>query len=239
LTEDIVDLIKTSKNIYFYISLNGSTKEINGLSREGYETAMGAAVLLKAKNAPFGINWVARHDNTDDFVNMVSFCRDSKAAYLSVIGNKLTGRDKMESPLTKEDLEKIAAVINSNKEPEPKIIIEFCFSILAAYVNVPKSGYRAHCFAGVSNCNINCDLSFQPCTHLKIVEKYNSLDDYWHFSKVLKTLRDNPAYSLEPCRHCRQRKICSLCRAISIETSTDFAAGLSACINFSEGMAGV
>ncbi|MDR2177561.1 MAG: radical SAM protein [Treponema sp.] len=236
LTKEIVDLVKTSKNIYFYISLNGSSKEINGLSRQGYETAMKAVALLKAENAPFGINWVARHDNATDFVNMVSLCRNSHAVYLSVIGNKLTGRNEMESPLIKSDLERIAAVINNNKdankESEPKLLIESCFSMLSTYINAPKSGYGAHCNAGISNCNINCDLSFQPCTHLKVVEQFASIMDYWHSSSVLKTLRDNPANNLEPCRQCRHRGICSLCRAVSIETCVDFAAGARVCINF-------
>jgi pyrroloquinoline quinone biosynthesis protein E len=239
LTEKIVDLIKISKNINFYISLNGSTKEINGLSREGYEAAMEAIALLTSRNAPFGINWVARHDNTADFVNMVSLCRDSQAAYLSVIGNKLTGRNQVESPLTKEDVEKIAAVIDSNKEPGLRILIESCFSMLSTFVNAPVSGFGAHCSAGLSNCNINCDLSFQPCTHLKVVEKFNSIEDYWYTSSVLKTLRDNPAYSLEPCRQCRHRRICSLCRAVFTETCTDFAAGARVCINYSSEIADV
>jgi pyrroloquinoline quinone biosynthesis protein E len=239
LIEEIVDLIKINKNINFYISLNGSTKEINRLSRDGYETAMEAVALLKSKNALFGINWVARHDNTTDFINMVSLCRESRAAYLSVIGNKLTGRNQMESPLTKEDIEKISAVIDSNKEPGLRILIESCFPMLSTFVNMPVSGYGARCYAGISNCNINCDLSFQPCTHLKVTEKFNSIDDYWHSSSVLKTLRDNPAYSLEPCRQCRHRRICSLCRAVSTETCTDFAAGARMCINYSSEMVDV
>jgi MoaA/NifB/PqqE/SkfB family radical SAM enzyme len=198
-----------------------------------------ALALLKMENVPFGINWVARHDNTADFANMLLLCRDSKAAYLSVIGNKLTGRGEMESPLTKEDLEGIAVVINGNKEPEPRILIESCFSMLATYVDTPKSGYGAHCSAGISNCNINCDLSFQPCTHLKVVEQFGSVEDYWHSSAVLKTLRDNPAPGLAPCRQCRHRNICSLCRAVSTETCANFAAGACTCINYSGEMTGV
>jgi pyrroloquinoline quinone biosynthesis protein E len=239
LTEEIVALVKEGRNIHFFISLNGSTKEINNLSREGYEDALKAIAMLTAENVVYGINWVARHDNAADFGNMAVLCRKYSTEYLSVVGNKLTGRNEMESPLTKDDLEKITAQINNNKESTPKILVESCFSMLSTHIDVPKSSYGAHCYAGINNCNINCDLTFQPCTHLKLPEQFASIEDYWYSSVMLKTLRDNPAHGLRPCRECKHKRICSLCRAINTETCSNFSIGTASCINYSSEIIGV
>jgi pyrroloquinoline quinone biosynthesis protein E len=239
LTEDIITILKKSKNIYFYISLNSSTKTINQLSREGYDVALEAIAILDQKNTPYGINWVARHDNAADFINMMALCRKYNARYLSIVGNKLTGANTMDSPLTQKDLEEIATRINNRKEQNPAIFIESCFSILTTHINIRKSGYGAHCYAGVNNCNINCDLTFQPCTHLKVPECFNTIEDYWHSSVILKTLRENPAHNLEPCRQCGHRRICSLCRATDTKTSSNLTANSQSCINYFNGMTGV
>jgi MoaA/NifB/PqqE/SkfB family radical SAM enzyme len=138
----------------------------------------------------------------------------------------------MESPLTKNDLELIAEQINKKRERYPLIFIESCFSILSVYVDAPKSSFGSHCYAGISNCNINCDLTFQPCTHLKRSERFESIDNYWHSSIILKSLRNHPAYTLKPCHYCGHNNICSMCRAMYTETCTDYDMGSSACINF-------
>jgi pyrroloquinoline quinone biosynthesis protein E len=233
ITDEIIEILKESRNIAFFISLNGSTKEINGISREGYEIAVSALAMLASAGVDYGINWVARHDNAADFVNMLALCRTYKAAVLSVIGGKLTGGNVMDSPVTREDLALIASYIAARKEPEPNVSVESCFSMLSTYINAPKSGFGAHCYAGVSNCNVNCDKTFQPCTHLKCPEPYASIEDYWHNSALLKTLRRRPAYTLTPCKSCAHKKICSLCRAMSVETCAAFDTGSGGCINYS------
>jgi pyrroloquinoline quinone biosynthesis protein E len=234
LSYEIVEILKDSKNISFYISLNGSTEKINGLSREGYEIAINAVNMLASANVIYGINWVARHDNTADFPNMLALCRTNKASFLSVVCSKLTGKNELDSPLDKADLEFIAGYINAIKDEEPRILIESCFPMLITLINTPKSGFNAHCYAGIVNCNINCDLSFQPCTHLKTPEKYDTIDEYWHKSVILKTLREHPPSSLAPCNQCSHKRICSLCRAISLDTSIDFTKSSDLCINYSD-----
>jgi pyrroloquinoline quinone biosynthesis protein E len=233
LTGELVDIIKNSGNIAFYISLNGSTKEINGKSRDGYEIALRALSALAAAGANYGINWVARHDNAADFVNMIDLCRAYKAATLSVVGGKLTGGNVMDSPVTRDDLALIASRITGRNGAEPFIAVESCFSMLATHLDMPRSGFGAHCYAGISNCNVNCDLTFQPCTHLKCPERYASIEDYWHSSDFLKTLRKQPPYTLAPCRTCGHNKVCSLCRAMSVETCAVFDKDADGCVNYS------
>jgi pyrroloquinoline quinone biosynthesis protein E len=233
ITDEIIELLKEGGNIAFYISLNGSTEEVNGTSREGYEVAVKALDMLALADMHYGINWVARHDNAADFVNMIDLCRTYKAVALSVVGGKLTGGNAMDSPVTMDDLVLIASYISDRKKMEPYISIESCFSMLSTHINMPKSGFGAHCYAGISNCNINCDKTFQPCTHLKCPEQYASVEDYWYNSALLKILRKHPPYTLAPCRTCDYKKTCSLCRAMSVETCAIFDKDSSGCVNYS------
>ena len=54
------------------ISLNGSTEQINALSREGYGYAIKALELLrKNRFSNTTINWVMHSNNADDFMNLV------------------------------------------------------------------------------------------------------------------------------------------------------------------------
>jgi MoaA/NifB/PqqE/SkfB family radical SAM enzyme len=198
---------------------------------------MEAISILHRENVPYGINWVARHDNTPDFGSLLALCRKYNALYLSVVANKLTGNNEMGSPLSQEDLEEIAKQIDNNKETH--IQIEFCFPMLLTHIKTLRGGFGMQCNAGVSNCNINCDMTFQPCTHLKVPEYFATLEDYWHSSSTLKILRDNPANNLEPCRRCIHKKACCLCRAMSPLTNSNFVANSQSCINYSNIMTGV
>ena len=91
-------------NLNFYISLNGSVKEINNLSREGYDISISAIEKLAKNKVRFGINWVARHDNVRDFPNMLALCRTYGVSAISITSNKLTGSQEIQSPLDSEDL---------------------------------------------------------------------------------------------------------------------------------------
>ena len=232
LNDKIINLLSDYKNIYYFISLNGSNKRINDKSREGYEVSMGAIKKLYNEGVIFGINWVARHDNVLDFPNILKLCSKYNISFLSVTGNKLTGNNIIESEVTKKDIERLAFFINNRKQKDTAILIESCFSILTTLIDGNKNGFAAHCYAGISNCTVNCDKTFQPCTHLKVKEEYNDLETYWNSSPYLKKLRLYPPTILEPCNTCRNSKICSLCRAMSLETYNDAKKGRSSCIGY-------
>lgn len=232
LDENIINILKEHNNINFFISLNGSSEEINSYSRNGFDSALKAINKLTASGISYGINWVARHDNVCDFPNMLELCTRYKVDFLSITANKLTGKGKIESPVNKEDIEKLASFINNRKDRETTIHIESCFSVLSTLITGNKSGFLAHCYAGISSCTVNCDKTFQPCTHLKIREKSADLEDYWHNSDILKRLRRNPANKLEPCNTCKNRKMCSFCRATTVETYRNFERGLSYCVGY-------
>lgn len=231
ITEEIIQLLKIYININFYISLNGSTQEVNCLSREGYDTALAAMKLLSENGVSYGMNWVARHDNISDFPNLLRLCRSYNVSILSITSNKLTGLNEIQSPMVKEDILKLSQYINNRSELLPHIYIESCFSVLSTLIKANKNSFSAHCYAGITNCTINCDGTFQPCTHLHYPEKFENIQDYWNDSQVLKSLRDTPPNKLAPCNNCVHNNICSLCRAMCIETHNDLMAGTSECLN--------
>lgn len=234
LTKEVIQLLRKYENLKFYVSLNGSTKEINSLSREGFDVSIEAIRELSNNNIKFGINWVARHDNIADFPNMLELCRAFGVYVISVTSNKLTGYGLIEERLNKSDIILLSEYINNRKDLQPSIFIESCFSMLSTHVIGNKNSFSAHCYAGVSNCTVNCDGSFQPCTHLKFPEKYDTIQIYWQNSQILKEIRDNPPNKLEPCRACEYSKICSLCRAMSLETYNNLRVGAKECPNFLE-----
>lgn len=232
LKNDVIDLLEKHDNINFYISLNGSSGKINSLSREGFKVSTLAIEKLYHSNAKFGINWVARHDNVKDFPNMLELCRTFNASFISITSNKLTGYEKIQSPLTNSDIVFLSEYINYREDLSPSIFIESCFSMLSTQIIGNKNNFSAHCYAGISSCTVNCDGTFQPCTHLKYPEKYETLEKYWHKSNILKKLRDNPPENLEPCNNCKHNKICSLCRAMSSKTYDDFSVGTDKCLSY-------
>ena len=232
LTEDILHILKKYENLSFYVSLNGSTKEINGLSRDGYDISISAIEKLKNNDIRFGINWVARHDNVKDFPKMLALCLAHGVSFISVTSSKLTGSGDIQSPLDSNDLCLLSDYINYRSDPMPSILIESCFSMLSTRIIGNKNSFSAHCYAGVSSCTVNCNNTFQPCTHLKFPERYESIEAYWHKSPILSKLRSSPPNTLNPCRNCKHNKICSLCRAMSVETYTDLRAGASSCLNY-------
>lgn len=231
LTDDIISILRKYENINFYISLNGSTEEINSMSREGFDISMSAIKKLSNSEVKYGINWVARHDNVKDFINVLELCDKYRAAFISVTSNKITGSGEIQSPLDKNDILLLAEYINRRSSFDTSIFIESCFSMLSTRVNGDKNSFAAHCYAGISNCTINCDGTFQPCTHLKYPEKYESIQTYWRESPILKSLRDNPPYKLAPCRDCEYNKVCSLCRAMHLPAYNDFSVGILKCPN--------
>ena len=50
-----------------YISLNGSTEEVNQKSRDGFKAAKRMLFEAKKRGIKTRINWVARRDNVEDF----------------------------------------------------------------------------------------------------------------------------------------------------------------------------
>lgn len=223
---EIIKLLETTK-VSISISLNGITKEINDLSRDGYEYAISAINLLKDSNINWGINWVARHDNIMDFNNLVDYAVSKKAKFINIIANKINGRELL-SPMDYHDFILLKDFIEKNRR---KIIIrvESCFSIMNVFMKTKRPALFKGCMAGIVACFIDVDGNYWPCSHLCYPERFNSIADYWEKSIYLKKLRAIDLKTSIYCRECNQNDDCRFCLAVSHRTSKNFNIGFANC----------
>lgn len=219
-------------NLFLNISLNGSMEEINALSRDGYAVALKAISCLNAEGIAFGINWVARSDNVYDFPNVIELAEKYHANNILVVGNKINSNGFLESPLSLEELCHLNAIITEYEKGNGKIpvIIQQCYTDLSLLHGLSPYPINNGCSAGRIFCAINCKGQFMPCTHLPYYETYESINDYWTKSEILKQLREVTPKSLAGCSDCQKKDNCIFCRATERGTVRDLRSGRSHCI---------
>ena len=88
LTDNILVQLKDSGLDAIHISINGSSREINQLSRDGFDCAVKALSLLNGYGIKTVINWVAHHDNIIDFENMIQIGQKYGVANIDVLSLK-------------------------------------------------------------------------------------------------------------------------------------------------------
>lgn len=223
LTDTILHFLsKTTIDFKLSISLNGSTKEINSISRDGYEISVNAIKKLVYAGIPVGINWVCRHDNLYDFPNLVEFAKKNGVQWVNIAANKLSGFGRIISPLNMEDYIFLINYLEQQAAIDPKYIrIQYCYSLLNA---LRKSGVNHHlngCGAGVHSCNIDISGAFRPCTHLYFPEQFDSIGEYWNESPVLQKLRKSREEK-KKCHNCSKPAPCYFCKAMFENTAEDF-----------------
>lgn len=230
--KDLCSLIDENRNLHFYVSLNGSTEEINGLSRQGYESAIEAIETMTEEGVDFSIVWVARHDNVRDFSNIIDLAFYYNIPYISVISNRLTGNGYIDSPLTKEDLEILAEIVRQKEARKPYILIDNCFSDLIVELQDYMKGIPMKCVAGISRFTVNSDFTYQPCTHLNYPERFNNIEDYWNYSEILKKIRNHDYKDGGLCNSCSHNKRCFPCRAANLAIYKNLDGYISECVSY-------
>lgn len=205
-----------------FISLNGSTEEINSQSRDGFNLAISALKLLQKNQFPnTTINWVMHSNNADDFINVVKLAEKYDVANVVIIGVKPDSKKSLSTIPSKAQMYTIKDIVQAQKG-KPHIFIESCFSPLLALTLDTKLfgnmniGKNKGCHAGRSTFSVSVDGLLSPCRHLEYFEEYHSLEEYWENSKILKQLRDmDNEQPEEPCNSCRFMKYCRHCAAIN------------------------
>lgn len=229
-TDGIVQRLR-NYNISVNISLNGSTEKINSYSRDGFHYAIQALRIFRDHGMHYGINWVARSDNVDDFENILILAEQYNADSVLILGNKMTHKGKVEAPLSREGLELLISKIKKYELSNGSVTIEKqrCFTELCAlYYNTGSSVYLG-CPAGVILCTMDLQGRFYPCSHLNYPENYPSVYEYWHNSKILHNLRMCNITESIPCVDCLYAAGCRFCKAESLLTHDDFNAGNRNC----------
>jgi len=214
---------------YTYISLNGSNKEIHERSRNGYYGTIKAIELLCKKGTDFGINWVARKDNVEDFPNIVQLAEENRVDQISILRLKPDLNGEMAQGLEREHLIKLAEYIGAHRNKSVVIKVSRCFSMLRSLLYENNNSLYAGCRAGRLYMAIDVDGNFLPCRLMSHKEKYSSISDYWLNSKVLKKLRSIEENIESPCNECAKLSNCRTCRVISEKLYGNIFAGERYC----------
>lgn len=200
---------------YIFVSLNGSTEEINSKSRDGYGYAINALKILKNSNFHgYFINWVAHNDNIKDFHNMVRLAKYYRAKGICILSAKPDSNDEMKTKPTIDNFKALGDYIKTFKDDSLELSIENCYSSLRFYVYGDKI-IRSSCLAGKTNFSISVNGRFTACRHIEHEEEFDSIKDYWKNSSFLYKLRRSFANPKEPCLSCEYNKKCTPCAAVN------------------------
>jgi pyrroloquinoline quinone biosynthesis protein E len=217
-----------------FVSLNGSTEEINRKSRDGYSLAIKTLEYLKDLSYPETyINFVMQKSNARDLPKMMKLAEKYGVKELVIISFKPDSARRLDAFPDRAQLEEAAAFIRSYKGPV-KLSVEGCFSILRAlsremfFFNLNR-GIGYGCGAGRDGISVNIKGQLTPCRHLDLPEDNDSIMDYWRNSPVLKKLRSIEDMRDEPCRGCHYEKACLPCAAVANELRGDIMTGFKEC----------
>jgi pyrroloquinoline quinone biosynthesis protein E len=218
-----------------FISLNGSTEEINRHSRDGYELAINALEVLRDAGFPdYYINWVAHRSNVMDFPDLLSLAGAYRVPAVVVMAFKPDSRHALPSFPTREQLLFLADYIKRHQDGAVKIVVENCFSQLKAvigqkfFVNL-NQGIEKGCQAGRDAISVSVSGKLTPCRHLEYEESYTSIAEYWSGSPVLRRLRDIERDTRQPCRGCEYERYCLHCMAVNAKLKGELFKGNEYC----------
>ena len=205
------------------ISLNGSTEEINNLTRRGYQYSISALKLLMENKFPNTIlNWVMHKSNADDFANLCDLCERYQVFAINIIGRTPDDENIIDDYPTKKQFEEISAFIRNYHGPV-KIGIESCFSQLRALVSETKLfgnmnvGITKGCMAGIAIFSVSVDGRLTPCRHIVHQEAFDSLDEYFSKSEVINDLcHCSEEQAIDHCKFCHYLMSCRPCMAYSV-----------------------
>jgi pyrroloquinoline quinone biosynthesis protein E len=216
------------------ISLNGSTNDVNSLSRDGYNLAVKALQILDDMGYPRTcINWVMHSNNADDFENMIQLAERYHVACIAVMVFKPDATHQRPSIPSAEQIYKVAKLIKEYKG-NVKIEAEECFSQMRAilgkrfFVNL-NCGVSRGCGAGRDSISISVDGKITPCRHLEIKEEFRSIREYWYNSEIVRQLRQVEDRMKKPCGECHYNRNCLPCMAVNWKMNGEIYMGDESC----------
>ncbi|MCF8011131.1 MAG: radical SAM protein [Clostridiales bacterium] len=218
-----------------FVSLNGSTEEVNSLSRDGYHKAINTLQVLQAdQEVNYYINWVARNDNVADFPRLVNLAQNYGVKRVYILTCKPDASNVIQESLSKDNFLFLADFIKNFDSQEISLMVESCYSPLRAYIYNyyffnRNTGENMGCGAGRKGITVDLDGNFIPCNHLVHPEKFDSIDEYWWNSKILDNLRRYEEHKEEPCRSCHLTNNCRSCRAVGEKVYHNLYSGHKHC----------
>lgn len=242
---------------HLQISLNGSTEAVNRLSRDGYHHAIRALELLSAtaslpsagsplsagplptangsfptavRSLSFGINWVARRDNLDDFEALVALAKRYGANNVNILRYKPSPTETYADHSSgRDDFFRLARKITAVRGI--RIKTDSAYSNLLLHLSGGQmSDNTCGCGAGRTFMAIAADGKMKPCSHLRMGSRAESLATYWNHSADVQRMRNFP-YTDAPgsCGSCIFVDRCGGCRAVYERMYPDPAQGETDC----------
>lgn len=223
LREEVLQRLRQAGLDHVQISLNGSTQQVNQLSREGYRAAMDALTLLRKSGISFGINWVARKDNLKDLPQMLHLAKEIQAGNLNILRYKPSSAEHHDQhALSAAEQNRLAEIIG--RQQEVKIKLDSACSNLLCHLN-RKAGYFTGCGAGRRFLAVDAEGCFLPCSHVPMKSTGDDLAEYWASSAQLEAFRTLEDVIEEPCASCSYLSGCRGCRAVVLCAQHNFTAG--------------
>ena len=216
------------------ISLNGTTEEINRMSRDGYALVIHALELLKEMRYPRTcINWVMHSHNAEDLAKMLQLAEDYHVETLAVMRFKPDASHQLPSLPSGKQIREAAALLKAY-QGNVKIYVEECFSQLKALMGEKfffnkNQGISRGCGAGRDGISVSVDGKLTPCRHLELEEEWGSIAEYWEKSPLLHKLRRVEDAPEEPCSKCEYQKYCLPCMAVNWKLEGEIFMGDSRC----------
>ena len=218
-----------------FVSINAPTAEKNAVTRDGFEYGIHALQLLYQQGfEEVYINWVMHRDNADTLPEMIRLAERYNPKGIVVMTPKPDAAHTLNSLPTLEQMEITKQIIKQNKS-KVKLCVESCFSPLLAMLGESplwgnlNRGIDKGCSAGLISISINVDGLFSPCRHLDYFEKFESLQEYWEKSEVLKEIRSLKSNMSENCNQCSLKDFCRPCLAVNSKLNNKLYLGNEMC----------
>lgn len=229
LTLELLEELKESGINHIQVSLNGSTKEINSYSRDGFDEAISALDILAESDVLFGINWVARMDNVHDFENVVNHAKRLKVDNINILRYKPSVREDYEKNVLTNDAF-YSLVTRIRKIRGLKIKIDSAFSNILCHIYGNEiNPINCGCGAGRRFMMIDACGRFKPCSHMSLLSEGQDILEYWVNSPDLAKLRQGEEFIYGDCKSCNYLNVCRGCRAICERIHNDINAGENNC----------
>lgn len=235
LNQEVYEKLLHSGVSGIFISLNGSTREINSLTRDGFDLAISALKLLQNNNySNTTLNWVMHATNADDFPSIVELASSYNVTNLVVLGLKPDSKHSLSTLPSTEQMKKVSNYIRTYRG-KVKLFIESCYSPMLALTCDTKLfgnmnvGPLKGCCAGRSTFSVNVDGLLSPCRHLEYFEKRNTFKEYWENSPILQKIRTLDDFKQEPCLSCKYSAYCRHCLSINSKINNELFIGNKFC----------
>ena len=227
LTHELLSELRKAGLNHIQISLNGSCEEIHSRSRDGYEHTINALAILKNSRVSFGINWVARMDNIDDFSEFIEKVKGYNSNNINILRYKPSSNEEYNSVCL--SAEKLIFLENAIKNAKGiSIKVDSAFSNLLCHIS-NRTSFFSGCGAGRRFLALDADGYYRPCSHINMKEKAKSLNYLWYNSANLDMFRSIGEKVTEPCASCSYLNGCFGCRAVMLGYEGDFYSGDITC----------